>query len=385
MFQIYRSKPKGFSERKPLVSICTITFNRHEFLKVLKNHINNQDYPITNIEWIIVDDSDSSIEEKILKDNNLKIKYIYLTQRKPIGVKRNIANRKSSGEIIVYMDDDDYYPPCRVSHAIDMLLKHPKALCAGSSEIYIYFKHINQMIQFGPYGPNHATAGTFAFRRELLKEHKYEDHAALAEEKAFLKNYTVPFVQLEPKKVILVFSHIHNTFDKKKLLDNPHPKFVKNSDKTIDDFVKEPDIKDFFLNKIEDLLKNYQPGHPKMKPDVLKQMEEIEEKRRKITSENNGTIMLQQDGKEPIQLSQQEILQHLNAQNKKMQELVKLLKERDKTIFEFKNNATNNTPLDSNRDILKELDEIKLLLRINNNSNHVKDAIYYKDYNLLIK
>ena len=91
MFQIYRSKPKGFLERKPLVSICTITFNRHDFLKVLKSHINNQDYPITNIEWIIVDDSDSSIEEKILKDNNLKIKYIYLTERKPIGEKRNIA------------------------------------------------------------------------------------------------------------------------------------------------------------------------------------------------------------------------------------------------------------------------------------------------------
>ena len=45
------------------------------------------------------------------------------------------------------------------------------------------------------------------------------------QEKAFLKNYSVPFVQLEPKKTILVFSHIHNSYDKKKLLDNPHPKY----------------------------------------------------------------------------------------------------------------------------------------------------------------
>ena len=44
------------------------------------------------------------------------------------------------------------------------------------------------MYQFGPYGPNHATAGTFAFKRELLKEHKYNDNASLAEEKAFLTN-----------------------------------------------------------------------------------------------------------------------------------------------------------------------------------------------------
>ena len=62
---------------------------------------------------------------------------------------------------IVYIDDDDYYPPERISHAVTMLQTHPKALCAGASEIYIYFKHIDQMIQFGPYGPNHATAGTF--------------------------------------------------------------------------------------------------------------------------------------------------------------------------------------------------------------------------------
>tara|TARA_A100001015_G_scaffold62775_1_gene69258 strand:+ start:60 stop:1208 length:1149 start_codon:yes stop_codon:yes gene_type:complete len=379
-------KSKKISNKElPFVSVCTPTYNRRPFIPNMIKCFKHQDYPMNKIEWIILDDGTDPIEDIILEANIPQIKYIKLKEKQPLGKKRNMLHENSKGDFIVYMDDDDYYPPCRVSHAIDMLLKHPKALCAGSSEIYIYFKHINQMIQFGPYGPNHATAGTFAFRRELLKEHKYEDHAALAEEKAFLKNYTVPFVQLEPKKVILVFSHIHNTFDKKKLLDNPHPKFVKSSDKTIDDFVKEPNIKDFFLNKIEDLLKNYEPGHPKMKPDVLKQMEEIEEKRKKITSENNGTIMLQQDGKEPIQLTQQQVLQHLNDQNKKMQNLVQLLKDRDKTIFELKNNATNNILPDGDRDIFKELDEIKLLLAPNNISNCVKNPLYYHDYNLLIK
>jgi len=39
------------------------------------------------------------------------------------------------------------------------------------------------MYKFGPYGPNHSTAGTFAFKRKLLKETRYEDNALLAEEK----------------------------------------------------------------------------------------------------------------------------------------------------------------------------------------------------------
>ena len=85
------------------------------------------------------------------------------------------------------------------------------------------------MKRFGPYGPNHATAGTFAFKRKLLKHHRYNDEACLAEERAFLKDYTVPFVQLDPMKVILVFSHEHNTFDKRKLLVNANPDLVRDS------------------------------------------------------------------------------------------------------------------------------------------------------------
>jgi hypothetical protein len=160
-------------------------------------------------------------------------------------------------------------------------------MVAGSSEMYIYFKHIEKMYQFGPYGPNHATAATFAFRREFLKHSCYEDGAALAEERHFLKNYTVPFVQLDSLKTILVFSHIHNSFDKKKLLEdqnintNANP-YVKLSSKTVDDFIKEQKIKDFFMKKIERLLDTYEPGRPENKPEVLKQIKDITEKREKM-------------------------------------------------------------------------------------------------------
>jgi hypothetical protein len=179
------------------------------------------------------------------------------------------------------MDDDDYYPPERVEHAIDTLLKNPSAMCAGSSKLFLYFKHLSQMYQFGPYGPNHATAATFAFRRELLNTSHYQTSACLAEEKHFLKDYTVPFVQLDPLKTILVFSHIHNTFDKKKLLESPNP-FVIKSNLHVDDFIKNnEDIKNFFMKEIDDILDKYEPGDIKNKPDVLKQLDEITAKRKK--------------------------------------------------------------------------------------------------------
>ena len=243
----------------------------------------------------------------------------------PLGKKRNIMHEKSSGSILVYMDDDDYYPPTRISHAVDRLIKNPDALCAGASEIYIYFKHIEKMYQFGPYAPNHATAGTFAFKRRLLDTQKYNENASLAEEKEFLNNYTIPFVQLDPKHVILVFSHIHNTFDKKKLLEGPPNKYINQSNKSIDYFVVEPDIKNFFVNEIESELQKYDPGKPEMKPDVLHQIKEIENKRIEIMKQQeqqNKSVMIKEGNNPPRQLDHEQTVKLMQLQQQKIKDLM---------------------------------------------------------------
>ena len=209
-------KAKSDSSILPFVSICTPTFNRRPFYPVIIKCFEHQTYPKDRMEWIIIDDGTDKIED--LVKHIPQVKYFKYDTKMNLGKKRNLMHEKSKGDIIIYMDDDDYYPPERVSHAVDTLQKNPNALCAGSSEMFIYFKHIHKMYKFGPYGPNHSTAATFAFRRELLKQTRYDDNAALAEEKAFLKNYTIPFVQLDSIKSILVFSHVHNSFDKKTLL-----------------------------------------------------------------------------------------------------------------------------------------------------------------------
>jgi hypothetical protein len=249
------------------------------------------------------------------------------------------------------MDDDDYYPPERVSHAVDMLVKNPEALCAGSSEMYIYFKNTEQMIQFGPYGPNHATAGTFAFRKELLREHKYNNDACLAEEREFLKGYTVPFIQLDSMKTILVFSHRHNTFDKRTLLNDPFSHVMRLSDKKVDDFIKDADVVDFFMN-LETVLMAYPEGEPEMKPDVLRETKILLKKKEEVKKnaiEKHRNEQKQQDLKKKqydkiaetnpeifqrIQLQQQQIdaLQH---ENRMLQTQFNKLKEvYSKTIRE---------------------------------------------------
>lgn len=352
----------GKNKKKlPLVSVCTPTFNRRPFIQTMLQCFRNQTYPKDRIEWIIVDDGTDKIKDLIDDANIPQIKYFALDEKLKLGAKRNFMHQKTSGSILVYMDDDDYYPPERVQHAVDRLQEKPEALCAGSSEIYVYFKHIQKMYQGGPYGPNHATAGTFAFRRELLSQSQYEDDAALAEEKAFLKNYTIPFVQLDPLKTILVFSHIQNTFDKRRLLSDENKKFFKESPKTIDMFIKfedEAPIKQYFLHDIDKALDEYQAGDPSMKPDVLTQIKEIDLKREQLMEQHKnggvGGITLQQPGQPPRQLSAAETIQILQQQqnevkNKavKVEQLERLVSEMQKKLaFLMKENKEYQTKLE---------------------------------------
>lgn len=371
MGKIKSHTPKLTKKYYPLVSVCTPTFNRRPFIPTMFECFRNQTYPKDRIEWIIVDDGTDRIKDLVDKSEISQIKYFELPKKVSLGEKRNYMHSKATGTIIVYMDDDDYYPPERISHAVEKLMDNKQALCAGSSEIYIYFKHIQKMIQFGPYGPNHATAGTFAFRAELLKQTKYQDHAAVAEEREFLKGYTIPFVQLDPMKTILCFSHEQNTFDKRKLLANPHPDYVKESKKKVTDFIKldkESTIKKFFMEDIDPLLEKYEPGNPKMKPDVLKQIAEIEKEREKMTQDEmakNGQIMLNQPGQQPIALTTPQIIELLSKQSEQLQvyekrigELENINKQLQKIISE-KTKILNDVGQKPNYESLFKLEPTK--------------------------
>lgn len=335
----------------PFISVCTPTFNRRPFIPTMFECFRNQNYPKSRIEWIIVDDGTDKIKDLVDAADIPQIKYIALPEKINLGAKRNICHSHCKGSIIVYMDDDDYYPPERISHAVEMLNTNKQAMIAGSSTIYVYFKDLKKMVQFGPYNPNHATAATFAFRKELLNTCKYEDHAALAEERHFLKNWSIPMVQLDPLKTILVFSHKHNTFDKKTLLDSPNmSSTMKTSDKTVKMFIRNPvedKIRNFFMNEIDVMLKNYKPGEPSMKPDVLIQIKQIDEQRKKEQQEllkqqnNSNVIMMQEPGKEPVAITLSDAVGIINRLNEEGKKYMEHAKHAEKVIQDLQKKIIN--------------------------------------------
>lgn len=332
-------KDKKKLPKHPFISICTPTFNRRPFIPIMIKCFENQTYPKDKIEWVIVDDGTDKIED--LVSHIPQVKYYKYDEKMTLGKKRNLMNEKATGDIIIYMDDDDYYPPERVSHAVDTLRLNPKALCAGSSEMFIYFKHIHKMYKFGPYGLNHSTAATFAFRRELLSVTKFDETSCVAEEKKFLKDYTIPFVQLDSKKCILVFSHTQNSFDKKELLVQAPNKFITESSLVPADFVKEKEVLQFFMEDIDAILDSYDPGKLEHKSDVIKQLAEIRAKREAMIKEQEDKYLEQHNNMNKLQYitNPQLAQQKINEQDffiQKLQEKIKYLEDKIRVLISEK-------------------------------------------------
>ena len=231
---------------KPFVSVLTPTFNRRKFIPFIIECYRAQTYPKDKMEWIILDDGEPvrDLFDTLAKDIP-NIRYIHNTNKLLIGGKRNILNKEAKGDILIAMDDDDYYLPERVSHVVQRSLLYPNIQVFGSSEIYLYYTDVKEIYRFGPYGKYHATNGTMAWRKSYALNHTYDETLAYAEEKSFLNDYTTPIHQLDPFKVMLVMSHSDNTYDKKKLRESTNP-FMKQTSLKLSYFIKNPSMRKFF-------------------------------------------------------------------------------------------------------------------------------------------
>jgi glycosyltransferase involved in cell wall biosynthesis len=238
---------------KPFVSVLTPTYNRRKFIPALIQTYKSQTYPLNRMEWIILDDGQESVEDLFEEAKKWipNLRYYREETKLMIGAKRNKLNSYAKGEILVAMDDDDYYCPERVAHVVQKFQQNPSIELAGSSELYMYYTDVKKILKLGPYNERHCTNGTLATRASYAKSHKYDEHVTHAEEKSFLDSFKNPMIQLDPFKTMLVISHSENTFNKKKFLDelehriNP---FVKLTTLKIKDWIKEPTLRNFYAS-----------------------------------------------------------------------------------------------------------------------------------------
>ena len=175
------------------VSVLTVTYNRSRFFPGLIQRYLAQDYPLSQMEWLILDDGaneEQAATQQLLESAGIpNLRYISAAVRAPMGQKLNQLTALCKGEVIVIMDDDDIYPPTRVSAAVHVFTANPSVTIAGCSKIYMYFEEDDTIYVTGPYHDKHALHCTLAYRKSYLLNHRYDDEELCAVEKAFTNNF----------------------------------------------------------------------------------------------------------------------------------------------------------------------------------------------------
>jgi hypothetical protein len=140
--------------------------------------------------------------------------------------------------------------------------------------------------------------------------------------------------QLDPMKVILVFSHEHNTFDKRVLLKNMgRDKHMRVSPKLVSDFIKEPALLQFYTEEVDAALKLYEPGHPSMKPDVMQQINEKMKMQGKKHAQDQDAILktgitFKAPSAETRTMTVEELIQTVQSQAVKLEKMRELCNQK---------------------------------------------------------
>lgn len=127
-----------------LVSVVIPTYKRSDTLSRAVDSVLAQTYK--DVEVLVVDDNvpgsdESKLVQKVMEQYNGKSNVIYVSQEKHINgaVARNVGIKRSQGEFIAFLDDDDEWEKSKIEKQISHLSKHPDI--DGVSALYTIMRN----------------------------------------------------------------------------------------------------------------------------------------------------------------------------------------------------------------------------------------------------
>lgn len=190
----------------PLVTCIMPTANRRQFITQAVNCFLFQDY--SNLELLVLDDGEDLIQDCLPNDE--RIRYIQIKDKLRLGNKRNLACEQARGEFIFHWDDDDWYPPYRVSRQVTALQKNNTDVC-GSSRIYYRENSVKRAWVYQYSNRKWVAGSTLAYRREFWRTHPFTD-VHIGEDNAFIKQVDAhSLVDLSDPLLCIATVHPKNT------------------------------------------------------------------------------------------------------------------------------------------------------------------------------
>lgn len=109
----------------PLVSIVTPSFNQAQYLRQTLDSVLKQDYP--HIEYLVVDGASTDGSVDIIKEYSNKLTWWVSEPDQGQADAINKGFRRARGEIVAWINSDDFYLPGAVSRMVNAFERYPKA------------------------------------------------------------------------------------------------------------------------------------------------------------------------------------------------------------------------------------------------------------------
>jgi len=184
----------------PMVSLVTPTANRTWALGLGIRNFYGFNYPSEKLEWIILDHNPS---EQVHLPPDDRIKYVLLEDEEDLSLweKRNRLAKLASGNIIIHMDDDDYYFPNSIWAKVKMLHRYFRVKnqsktsrlrswsqvsgCVGCTELGVYhmLDNYSYLVQ-----TKYISEASMAYTKKFWRTQTFngDDHPELGEGYSFL-------------------------------------------------------------------------------------------------------------------------------------------------------------------------------------------------------
>ncbi|MDQ1406661.1 MAG: hypothetical protein QOG55_2290 [Acidobacteriaceae bacterium] len=111
-------------EDRPLVTALIDTYNYGHFVEEAIESVLAQDYPSERVEVLVVDDGSTDDTAERVKKYGTRIKYL-LKPNGGQGSAFNFGFERAKGEIIAFLDADDYWLPQKLSRVVQSFEEHP--------------------------------------------------------------------------------------------------------------------------------------------------------------------------------------------------------------------------------------------------------------------
>jgi len=202
----------------PHVAVITLTYNRPKWFGNMANNILGSDYPPDKLTWIIADDSDGSgrVDGAVAKfqsaNPHIRVRYLSLPKRLPIGEKRNRACLAAPAECALFMmmDDDDHYPSTSIRARMAYLTaKGVDCVYCSVLPMYDTVKYISAMnvppLNLMP--AERVSEASLAFKRSFFMGGKFPASVSVAEGEGFIVGREHLTAEVSPRGVIVSFLH----------------------------------------------------------------------------------------------------------------------------------------------------------------------------------